>query len=165
MKTFLAFMVILIVESIPVLAEDNPFYMETIHEKQMEYIISKSCEDIRENMDVLIETRNQTDAATSTIWVYSITRQIPVQPVAVIQLYTKINENPSTVCIPPFIETEDYVVKAWCEKSIDALKSFRMTDEDDELFRQSCLQRVVKTYSKLRKGEEQILNLDFSGKR
>lgn len=150
MRIFLISMIILILGSIPVSAEDNHFYLETIREKQIEYIIEKSCEDIRENIDVLIETRIQTDAATTTIWTYSITKQIPVQPVAVIQIYTRIQENPSKVCIPPFIETEDYVVKAWCEKSIDALESFRMADQDEELFRQSCLQRIDKTYSKLK---------------
>ena len=146
MRYFLVSMIILITGSMPVSAQDNPFYLETIREKQIEYIIEKSCEDIRENTDVLIETRKQTDAATTTIWTYSITKQIPVQPVAVIQIYTKIKENPSRVCIPPFIETEEYVVEAWCEKSIDALKSFRMEDQDEELFRQSCLQRIDKTY-------------------
>lgn len=150
MRIFLVSTIILILGSIPVSAEDNSFYMETIREKQIEYIIEKSCEDIRENIDVLIETRNLTDAATTTIWTYSITKQIPVQPVAVMQIYTRIKENPSKVCIPPFIETDDYVVQAWCEKSIDALESFRMADQDEELFRKSCLQRINKTYSKLK---------------
>lgn len=99
-------------------------------------------------MDVLIETRNQTDAATSTIWMSSITKKIPSQAVAVMQLYTKIKENPSMACTPPFIETENYVVEAWCAKSIEALKSFSMTDPNEEIFRQSCLQRIIKTYAK-----------------
>jgi len=129
-------------------SEEDSFYYERVHEKQLDFIIEKACEDIRENADVLVETRKQTDAATHTAWLFSITRKLSSQPVAAIQLFLRTNEDPSDVCITPFIEEEPHVVGDWCGKSTAALHAFSMRDPREEQFRQSCLKRLERSCEK-----------------
>jgi len=135
---------------------DKHFVDETIEEKKFEFIVHQACKDIFANTDILIATRKESDAAFSLIWQFSVARNIPIQPVAVISLYTILGSDPTDECSLPFIEENIETAIVWSRRSIDALQSFTMNGEKEEQMRRACLSNIEAIYLKMIEEAEKV---------
>ena len=124
----------------------DDFEEQIIFNKKYEYIITKSCEDIRANMDIMLSIHKEIDAAIATAWRVSVAKKIPSQPVAVIRLLSKADVKAQRYCMDPFFEADEITLKTWLESSIDALESFTMKNSKEELFRCECLEEIRSEY-------------------
>lgn len=125
----------------------DDFENHIIFNKKYEYIITKSCEEIYANMDIMLSIYTELDAAIGTTWRVSVAKKIPSQPVAAIRLLSKAGVKPERYCMDPFIEADDITLKTWLESSIEALESFTMNNAKEELFRCECLGEIKSGYA------------------
>lgn len=109
---------------------------------RMDYIMEKAAEDISANVSLWVELRDEVDAATGEGWIYSLSVKIPSQPLGVIEVLARTGYPADNLCMPRFIEPEDYVVEEWSRRSIAALESFVMHDEKREGIRRDCLESI-----------------------
>jgi len=128
----------------------DKFEEHIIFDKKYEYIITKSCEDIQSNTDILLSVYKEIDAAIATTWRVSVAKKIPSQPVAVIRLLSKAGVKPPRYCMDPFFEADEFILKTWLGNAIDALEAFTMNDGKEESFRCQCLGELKSEYEGLK---------------
>jgi hypothetical protein len=122
-----------------------------VFQKKYEFIIEKSCEDIRSNMDVMLNIYKEIDAGIATAWRVSVAKKIPSQPVATVQLLSKAGVKAGRYCLDPFFEADTITLKTWFENSIGALETFTMKDAKEEAFRCQCLEEIKSEYAEFTK--------------
>ena len=132
----------------------DEFEEQVIFNKKNEYIITKSCEDIQANMDILLSMYKESDAAIATTWRVSVAKNIPSQTVAAIRLLSKAGVKPQRYCMDPFFETDEITLKTWLGNAINALEVFTMNNGKEELFRCLCLEEIKSEYAELNNKEQ-----------
>lgn len=114
-------------------------------EKKADFILQQAALDVNGNIPLFIELRGELDGVSALGWRLSLARQIPAQPVAVIEVLSVLPADIETVCLAPFMEgAEDYEVSDWEKAAQAVLESFTMRDAGKEKTRQACLRNIKK---------------------
>ena len=142
----------LVTLSVPAKAQSQSERMEQAKNdlKKKDYIMNEASLDIAADVSLWVQLRGEVDAASGEGWVYSLSVKIPSQPLGVIEVMAQTGFPAAQLCIPRFIEAEDYVVDQWTRRSVAALESFNMVDEKREKIRRDCLESIKKTDAEIK---------------
>ena len=112
--------------------------------------IANAVKDISENIRTLKNLLLELEDAQKGEWHMLTADKLPSQPVAVIELMAAANVDPDCMCPRQFPESESRsVIKAWMNRSIVALNSFRMHDLRKENVRKECLGNIMKARDRM----------------
>jgi hypothetical protein len=128
----------------PAHADDDKFEEEKNRMKVFEFIFDGASKDIADNISLFVALTKRIDAASGLAWRIALGDKIPSQPVAVIEVLSRVDEDLlPQVCPRIFMEgSEDYAMVDWMNRAIQSLGSFTMQDSRKDAIRAECLERI-----------------------
>lgn len=134
-------------------AEENTKLSNDVFEEiTKEYSLKYAAQNLEKNKEIYLKMLEKVDGASASAWKKILGDNIISQPIAALEIISLSKMNIESIC-PPFFgeDTPDSVINDWNQNAIDVLKSFQMTDKEDERTRQMCLKSIIEVNEAMRK--------------